>query len=314
MSLFFKSNCVQSRFSDAYNNLGMAYQKKIKLIRQYHSYRAAIACNSNFSDALANLGAALAQRADKGDLDESIKVLELAIHSDSKNPAYFNNLGITFEKKGDWDEAIKNYKQASMIDPRNQGFLNNLALAYRKFGRLEQAIKSYQSLIEIEPNRIASYADLGATYIQTKEKQNYELAVRFQKGLELSNDDFNRNNNLGAALQRLGRPQEALAHYELAIKKNPNNVNITLNLANLFYSENNFKESFEWYDKARKLGARNCKIFMARSLQGQKKFEEAIDLVSNNTKKEESGPLFSVDKIYEKKVYQPKTNGLSRAI
>ena len=155
-------------------------------------YRKALQINPNFSDALNNLGNALAAR---GQSDEAIENYRKAIQINPNFSEALNNLGVALAAKGRFDEAIDNYRKAIQINPNDCDALDNLGVALAAKGRFDEAIENFRKAIRINPNRPETFFHLGMT------------------------------------LDQLGRTREAVAQYREALRLNPNLAGPLNNLA-----------------------------------------------------------------------------------
>jgi tetratricopeptide (TPR) repeat protein len=168
-----------------------------------------------------NLGGALLL-LDKA--DEAYSHFLAAAEINPRDPMSRSNLGAYLQEHGHLDEAIDQYKRVISLtsDP---GLLAatyaNLGAAYRALGADEQARQNYEQAIRLNSSQSNAYLGLG----QLQEKQNkLDAAISdYSRSVDLSPTDRGFV-LLGHALERSGRPAEALAAYHQALKISPDLV------------------------------------------------------------------------------------------
>lgn len=113
-----------------------------------------------------------------------------------------------------------------------------LALAdlYKSTGRWDDAAWAYERVIRLRPDDAAGAAAegrLGGVYAAAGQG---ELAARhYARALARRPADAGLHNDLGLVLSGLGRPDEATAEFELALRHDPNCVPAKLNLASAYF-------------------------------------------------------------------------------
>ncbi len=180
--------------------------KAIALLKQ------AIQIDPEYSEAYNNLG--LAYRSN-GDYDRAIEYYQKALKIDLKQlgPDHpdvaigYNNIGLVYKRKGDYDRAIKYYKKALKIDLKQLGSnhprvaikYNNLGRAYAGNGDYDRAIKYYRKALKIDlkqlghdhPNVAIRYGNLGSAY---QRKGNYNIALEYyNKALKIGQKSLGKN-------------------------------------------------------------------------------------------------------------------------
>ena len=92
-------------------------------------------------------------RADERDLDRAIDALQTAIRLNPKEPSYFFNLAICFQKKGNQNGALDAIQNCMDLGSEDD---DHLALAYHifeKYGKKKEAQKVKEKLKMINPLR-----------------------------------------------------------------------------------------------------------------------------------------------------------------
>jgi tetratricopeptide (TPR) repeat protein len=157
-----------------------------------------------------------------------------------KNPKSWmaqNNLGGVLLRKGQLDDAIVHLQIALEIKADNVGAQANLGNALLQKGQLDEAIAHFYRALEIK----REYSELlPSDYAQVHCGLGYALLLKgqmdgaiahYQKALEVKPDDDDTQNNLGIILYQRGQLDQAIAHYQKALEINPLNAHAAANLA-----------------------------------------------------------------------------------
>jgi len=114
------------------------------------AYRAAVAIEPDFSDALANLGALLFET---GALAEAAESCRRALALSPDNPQRHNNLGNVLVAQDALDEAIASYGRAIALDPGDAATYVNLGNTQQEKGDLDAARRSFEQALALDPER-----------------------------------------------------------------------------------------------------------------------------------------------------------------
>ncbi|MDJ0516254.1 MAG: tetratricopeptide repeat protein [Trichodesmium sp. MO_231.B1] len=110
-----------------------------------------------------------------GQLQEAKIIYEKIIQSEPNNSQVLNYLGVLKAQMGDNNSAINLINKAVNLEPLNFGYLNNLGNTYRAAKQLDNAIDSYQIAIKLNQKSADSHLNLG---IALTEKGIIEEAIR----------------------------------------------------------------------------------------------------------------------------------------
>ncbi|MGA7410054.1 MAG: tetratricopeptide repeat protein [Bryobacteraceae bacterium] len=129
--------------------------------------------------------------------------------------------------------AVEHLQAAARIDPKDQSTLNALLIALRRDGQREEAAAVKQQLADLllERDRIS---------------QNSVTGVKL--------------NNDGAALEKSGHPEEALAKYAEAVKLYPSHPGIRVNYAVMLLRLGHWTEGLTQLNEALKLSPDDATI------------------------------------------------------
>jgi tetratricopeptide (TPR) repeat protein len=134
----------------SYHELGM-YSEAVKY------YQQAIKLESDFLEALINLGVAYYQL---GKYSKAIDAYEKAIYLDPHSASIYNKLGSAYIIHGRFSKALDSFKKATEIEPKNPVSHYNLGIAYYLNGERDAAFKEYAILKELDLERAKSLLNL----------------------------------------------------------------------------------------------------------------------------------------------------------
>ena len=131
------------------------------------------------------------------------------------------DLGTAYYREGSYEASIEALREAVKADPRNWRAHNQLALAYVARGSKEEAEKSWHRALAIDPKEAEILVNYGAFEVQ--QGRVPEAIATFE--LALQDLDYRSPaavlSNLSYALTQGGRPDEAVARAQEAIRRVP---------------------------------------------------------------------------------------------
>jgi Flp pilus assembly protein TadD len=144
------------------------------------------------------------------------------------------DLGSFFFVRARFRDAIGPFTRAGELNPHSGRPFHNLASAYHQLGDTTHALENYRKAVAISPIA-SSFSGIGTIQFAEAKYEDaaasFRLAVQLQPGLPL------HHGNLGDALRRLGRPEEAAESYARAVdasnavlKVNPNDARTLMRL------------------------------------------------------------------------------------
>ena len=121
------------------------------------------------------------------------------------------------------------------------------AVAWHRAGRLQEAEQAYREVLRGDPAHLDANRLLGILTTQTG--RDHEAVQLFQKVLAARSDP-DVHVNLGQALKRLGRLEEAVDSYRQALCLEPNHPAVHYNLGNALRDLDRFDEAAGSYQRA----------------------------------------------------------------
>lgn len=155
-----------------------------------------------------------------------------ALDIDPRFAAAHHYLGSLAEQSGDTEEAEACFRRAIACDPDYA--LPHVRLGYICFDRKEyqNARRHFEAAVAIDADDYLAHLGLGEL---ARWRRDYaEQLARCGRAAELAPDDSNVRNQLGTALDALGRAPEAALEYERALTFDPLNRHAANNLGFLY--------------------------------------------------------------------------------
>ncbi|MBN1294485.1 MAG: tetratricopeptide repeat protein [Candidatus Latescibacteria bacterium] len=192
---------------------------------------------------------------DSGNIEKAIEAFIKAIEADPGDPRPYNNLGIAYELIGNFDKAREAYEKAIEINPHNSSTLNNLAGLSLLDGQPVEAVRLYEYAISSDPLYIESYLNITRMFMEINAFKMAEPYVR--KILEIDNENIEANNIMGIITSLTDRSEEAINHFQTALKTDANQPAIFSNLGTAFRGIGDEKRAILSFEKAVELNPYN---------------------------------------------------------
>lgn len=183
----------------------------------------------------------------KGNIEDSRKCYIKAIEIQPNFAAAYVNLGSLYAQQQQWDSAIKYYQQAIHIDPNFTVAYRNLAKVWTQLKKPAEAADCWYTVLSLEPEKFSAEecVNLGNTLVQLNDTTRGVYC--YQRALELNPSLVGVYQNLGEAMKRQGKLEEALFYYQRIIELT-NNAADTLDLSQHKNGVNNSHHSVDILD------------------------------------------------------------------
>lgn len=237
-------------YSDAYNNRGIAYQKKQILDKALADFNDAIKFDPKFWEAYYNraetnflLGNGKEALPDlafitktyqdssyyhvlvgdvknlNGDASGAISSYEKAILLNPKNAEAYVNHGSIYYQDKKYEIAKKDFLQALKINPNQDFAANNMSLILLKEGKLKESLSFVEKALLKNPANPICLNNKGLVLLKmNKDNEAIEL---IERSLRLNSENAYALKNKGLYLQKVGKPVEAKKYFEDAKKIEP---------------------------------------------------------------------------------------------
>jgi tetratricopeptide (TPR) repeat protein len=153
-----------------------------------------------------------------------------------------------------YEEALQDFNRAVELDPKLDWATASRGETYRLMERYEEALQDFNRAIELNPKYDWAIASRGLTYLFMK---RYEEALQdFNRAIELDPDDwwfYNRaitHKVMGQLEQAQTDLNQALSLAQTAYTKEPENWDITFNLALYYLAANKDEQAKHYYRDA----------------------------------------------------------------
>ena len=198
----------------------------------------------DLTDLHAALGTA---RRLQGRYDAATRELLTATQADPSNHMFQLRLGDVYAAAGQDADAQAAYERVIALQPRYWAGHVNYALLHYNRGRFDEAARMLEQLIQWTPDHAQALVALGAVYLAMGRHADAETVSRRSCSLRPTRTCYV---NLGMALQRQRRPEEAIAEYERALGFGPPTETHLLNLADAYAYLGKRAEAADYFRQA----------------------------------------------------------------
>ena len=164
----------------------------------------------------------------QGRYDDATRELLTAVQADPSNHVFQRELGDVYAAANQDSDAAAVYQRVIVLQPRYWAGYLSYALFHYNRGRFDEAAHLLEELIQWTPDHAQALAALGGVYVALRRNTDAEMVSRRSCELKPIRACYL---NLGIALQRQRRSEEAIAAYERALTLDTPTVALFLNLA-----------------------------------------------------------------------------------
>jgi arylsulfatase A-like enzyme/Tfp pilus assembly protein PilF len=226
---------------EGYMLLGNFYKKLKRPLDAIAAYRDALARDSEHQNALFSL--ALAYK-DEGRLEEARVGFERARELDPRNGKVLWQLADLWMRKGDYTRAEAIIADALERKVDEHRLLLKLAESRIEAQRFDEAERALKAALEKKPGLALAHFDLGLAY---EGKGQIDKAIdAYDKELATNPKAYRAAFNAAKLLQKVGRGQEAIAHFRKAVEIDPSFGTGQLFLAKALFDAGDFAGAEQW--------------------------------------------------------------------
>jgi len=154
---------------------------------------------------------------------DNVTLFSYTLKVDPQNFFAHNSLGSALLLEGKTDEAINHFLEAIKNEPGYYSAHFNLASAYLELGKYQDAVEHYK-LSFIEKEDAGGFNNVGFALL--KQKKYDEAEVWFKKAIELDSNLLDARINLANTYRDSGKLEEAIAQYKEILKIKPDSLSI----------------------------------------------------------------------------------------
>ena len=197
-----------------------------------------------------------------GRIDQAEALYRQVLEQQSQNASALHHLGLIAFQRGQMEPAIQLMRRSIEIDPSAAFFHKNLATACRAAGNVEESARLLRKAIELSAPDPLLLEELGVTFERLDQLDesvvSYEQAIRLLNSGSLPPalaDSARRRQfeaklhmNLGTALERQNKYEQAMPHLERAIALNPDYGMAHMHRANVLFRRRDLCSAFAEYE------------------------------------------------------------------
>ncbi len=192
--------------------------------------------------------------AGAGDAVKALEVTRQALKDDPAAPGpaeIETRLGVTLVDPAVAAAGLEEFKRRAAKLPNAQPVIDQLTADVERTRRAVQAAQD-------KPKDYGAQVTLGNMYFDAARWD--EAVAAYRRALAVNGDDPNVITDCGIALHQQGKDQEALAHFETALKKNPSFANAALNGVVVSAATGDRTRARAWLDRLKQIAPQHPAI------------------------------------------------------
>ena len=184
--------------------------------------------------------------------DDAICEYKMAIWLDSLNLRAYYYLCQLYEERKDFDNAIETCRRLIELQPHVAEFHCRIAQYLYLKGDVEQAVEHYQTAITLNQGpQWTSVVAQTLGFIFQENVKNLDAAISaYQNAYSLNPNDIDIYLNLGNVFFEKGANDNALTVYKKALELSPHSAKLHCNLGYLYWGKGDIEEAVKEYEKA----------------------------------------------------------------
>jgi tetratricopeptide (TPR) repeat protein len=249
---------AQADEASTYYHKAMAYKKVGKIEEAIRELKAALTKRESYAAVHFSLGVLYRQQK-KNDL--AIQHLERATKLEPKAAQNHYSLGLAYNQAGREDDAVKSLTAAAALAPKDDLIQSSLGtLLIRKDPK--KALPYLQAAVTAKPNDAGYLHYLGLAY---RKANNNKLALQYLMKSAERKEDATTEFDLGVLYRRMGKQQQAVEHYQTAIRLDPKMAAAYWDVAHMYSQLKREDDAIAAYEKYIKLtGGKSKDVEIAR--------------------------------------------------
>ncbi|MFT6865675.1 MAG: tetratricopeptide (TPR) repeat protein [Cyclobacteriaceae bacterium] len=175
------------------------------------------------------------------DFDQAVDFYTKSLENDPNFASAYNNRGVARIEDGHSYEAIQDYNQAIAINPDYYEAIFNRAYAYENIGKISNALEDVSFLEGIFPDSAYIYFYKGL--LLTTDRQ-YKSGIRqFQKAINLDTSNMDAYVNLATLYFYQNQVDSSRFWLRYILKRQPNEPNVYNTLSQIYLAESDYQNA-----------------------------------------------------------------------
>ena len=209
-----------SRNPGLHYQLGLLYESQRHFLKAIGEYREAFRLDSSSEEPALALASILSHC---GQNQEAAEVLQGFLQTRPDSVPGIRLLCRVHLHEGEFDRALTLAEKYVRLDPGDSYGHYLLGVSFNGLSHFEKARNGLERSVELNPSFADAYLRLGL--LHSRDYSTFPLAVEnLRKAIALGVTQPEAHKDLGFALLKLGRHQEAIEELELALKDNPDYI------------------------------------------------------------------------------------------
>lgn len=189
---------------------------------------------------------------------------------------------VTFHRSGEIEKAEAGYRTILGIDPKHPDALHLMGIIASQKGDYESAFRLISQAIQQFPGSEIYYNNMGNALARLNRID--EAINAYMEALRINPDSVDAINNLATNLKESGRADEALGYFKRALAINPNSAEVYNNMGNALTDLGQVEAAIDCFQKAIALKPDYAIAYnnMGTALKIRERYKEAIDSYSRS--------------------------------
>ncbi|CAN5531255.1 tetratricopeptide repeat protein [soil metagenome] len=207
---------VRPDAAEYHANLGHALRSMSRIDESAAQYQRAIELQPSYALAHINLGAI---RRAQGRARDAVDHFRTALRIEPRQIGGWMNLGNALRDLNELGDALDAYQRASSLDANLADARGAAATTLAALGRISEAQLNFTAALRLAPNHLPTLVNFG---MMLRGQNDFDGAIDcFRKALALDPGNGEAHERLGRALMAACRIDEAMKHYEQAVRLSP---------------------------------------------------------------------------------------------
>ena len=185
---------------------------------------------------------------------------ELVLASSAK---FHVDVGLNHFYKKRYLEAYREFKAALEKDSKYAEAHFNLGRVYKAQGFIKEALIEFQIALRLNPTYLAAQRELEQIKLSLEQDVRAQLKIKGQDTVnqtEFAQVSADEAEKRGRQLLNQGRGEEAVRYFEQALRQRFNDVPLLKMVGFLYFQQNRFTNSLEFYSRAREYAPADAEI------------------------------------------------------